>query len=124
VATISVVLIAVVGSVTVLPALMSMLGDKVEFGCIPFLGRVRSPSGGSPIWNAVLAKVLARPGLSVALGGGVLLALAAPVLGLHTEMLSVEKVLPKSTPASAAVRAHHERLPGRAGPGRRRRQGP
>jgi uncharacterized membrane protein YdfJ with MMPL/SSD domain len=98
VATISVVLIAVVGSVTVLPALMSMLGDKVEFGRIPFLGRVRSPSGGSRIWNAVLAKVLARPGLSVALAGGVLLALAAPVLGLHTEMLSVEKVLPKSTP--------------------------
>ena len=39
VATISVVLIAMVGSVTVLPALMSLLGDKVELGRIPFLGR-------------------------------------------------------------------------------------
>ena len=41
VATILVVLIAMAGSVTVLPALMSLLGDKVEFGRIPFLGRVR-----------------------------------------------------------------------------------
>lgn len=98
VATISVVLIAVVGSVTVLPALMSLLGDKVELGRIPFLGRVRSPSGGSRIWKAILARVLARPGLSVVLAAGALLALASPVLGLRTEMLSVEKVLPKSTP--------------------------
>ena len=45
IATISVVLIAVVGSVTVLPALLSLLGDKVEFGRVPFLGRTgRQPA--------------------------------------------------------------------------------
>jgi RND superfamily putative drug exporter len=77
---------------------MSLLGDKVEFGRIPFLGRVHRPSGGSRVWAAILTRVLARPGMSALLAVGVLLALAAPVVGLRTEMLSVEKVLPKCTP--------------------------
>jgi putative drug exporter of the RND superfamily len=98
VATILVVLIAVAGSVTVLPALMSLLGDKVEFGRIPFLGRVRQPTGGSRAWKIVLDRVLARPGISAALAAGALLALASPVIGIHTEELSVQQQLPASTP--------------------------
>ena len=97
VATILVVLIAMAGSVTVLPALMSLLGDKVEFGRIPFLGRARRP-GGSRVWKVVLDRVLARPGISAALAGGTLLALASPVIGIHTEKLSVPQQVPASTP--------------------------
>ena len=69
-ATIFVVLIAVVGSVTVLPALLSLLGDKVELGRIPFLRRTRRPAGGGRFWNAVLGPVLRRPGISAALAAG------------------------------------------------------
>jgi RND superfamily putative drug exporter len=98
IATILVVLIAVAGSVTVLPALMSLLGDKVDLGRVPFLGRVRRPAGGSRAWKFVLDRVLARPGLSAALAGGLLLALAAPVVGLRTEELSVQQILPSDTP--------------------------
>ena len=105
IATISVVLIAVAGSVTVLPALMSLLGDKVELGRIPFLGQARRPSGGGRIWNTVLRGVLARPGLSAALSAGALLALASPALSLHTETLSVQQILPSSTPL---VRAYDD----------------
>src|SRR5664279_3939985 len=101
IATISVVLIAVVGSVTVLPALMSLLGDKVELGRVPFLARVRRPATGSRIWNTVLAGVLARPGVSATLAAGLLLTLAAPAIGMHTETLSIEKILPSSTPIVA-----------------------
>jgi uncharacterized membrane protein YdfJ with MMPL/SSD domain len=97
VATILVVLIAMVGSVTVLPALMSLLGDKVEFGRVPFLHRVSQPAGGSRIWKAVLDRVLARPGVSAGVAGGALLVLAAPVFGLHTEKLTVPQTLPAST---------------------------
>ena len=61
IATISVVFIAMIGSVTVLPALMSMLGDKVELGRVPFLRRRRPAADGGRIWNAVLPRVLARP---------------------------------------------------------------
>ena len=98
VATISVVLIAIVGSVTVLPALMSLLGDKVMFGRVPFLSRTRRPAQGSRFWKIVLDRVLARPGLSAALAAGFLLALASPVIGLHTETLSIPQILPASTP--------------------------
>jgi putative drug exporter of the RND superfamily len=98
VATISVVLIAVVGSVTVLPALLSLLGDRVEFGRIPFLDRVSRPGDGSRAWKVVLDRVLARPGVSAALAGGALLALAAPALTIHTAQLTVAQMLPASTP--------------------------
>ena len=98
VATILVVLIAMAGSVTVLPALMSLLGDKVEFGRIPFLGRVRQQAGGSRAWKIVLDRVLARPGIFAALAAGALLALASPVIGIHTQELSVQQQLPASTP--------------------------
>ena len=98
IATISVVLIAVIGSVTVLPALLSLLGDRVELGHVPFLGRVSRPADGSRFWKWVLDRVLARPGLSAALAGGALLALAAPALSMHTEFLNVQQMLPSSTP--------------------------
>jgi uncharacterized membrane protein YdfJ with MMPL/SSD domain len=97
IATILVVLISVVGSVTVLPALLSLLGDKVELGRVPFL--VRRPAPGdqrrtSRLWTGLLGRVLARPGISAALAGGFLLALAAPALSMHTEFLSVQQMLP------------------------------
>ncbi len=98
IATIMVVFIAVVGSVTVLPALLSLLGDKVEFGRVPYFGRARRSAGDSRFWKAVLDRVLARPGLSAALAAGFLLVLASPVIGLHTENLSIQQVLPSGTP--------------------------
>jgi uncharacterized membrane protein YdfJ with MMPL/SSD domain len=98
IATISVVLIAMVGSVTVLPALLSLLGDKVEFGRVPYFGRAHRHSGDSRFWKAVLDRVLGRPGLSAALAAGFLLVLASPVVGLHTENLNVQQMLPSSTP--------------------------
>ena len=98
IATISVVLIAVVGSVTVLPALLSLLGDKVELGRLAFLGQNGRASGGGRFWTAALDRVLARPGRSAALATGLLLALAAPALSMHTEFLNVQQMLPSNSP--------------------------
>ncbi|HEX8084290.1 MAG TPA: MMPL family transporter [Solirubrobacteraceae bacterium] len=82
-AIIIVVAIAMVGSVTVLPALLSKLGDRVERGRLPFTKRreVRAGDGGR-LWNAVLGRVLRRPLVSAVAATAVLLALAAPVVGL------------------------------------------
>lgn len=113
VATILVVLIAVVGSVTVLPALLSLLGDKVEFGRIPFLRR-RRPAG--RFWGAVLRPVLARPGISAVLAAGFLLVLAAPALGMHTEKLSIEKQIPKNTPLLRTYEHINTAFPGGSDP--------
>jgi len=98
IATISVVLIAVVGSVTVLPALLSLLGDKVELGRIPFLGRIGRKAGGGRFWTTVLDRVLSHPAWSAVLAAGLLLGLAAPALSMRTEFLSVQQMLPSSSP--------------------------
>jgi RND superfamily putative drug exporter len=79
-----VVALAIVGSLTVLPALLSLLGDRVERGRIPWLSRLRRRQGEGWMWGWALDKVLRRPAVAVAVSGGTLLALAVPVLGMHT----------------------------------------
>lgn len=97
VATITVVLVAMLGSVTVLPATMSLLGDRVELGRIPGSARRRRSRGESRFWGAALRPVLARPGISALAAVGVLLVLAAPAARMHTERLSLDKLLPADT---------------------------
>ena len=73
-------------SVTVLPAVLSKLGDNVEKGRVPFIGRMRHRNHGeSRVWGWVIDRVLAPPGgvASIA-AGGLLVALALPALNMHT----------------------------------------
>jgi uncharacterized membrane protein YdfJ with MMPL/SSD domain len=83
VATMIVVAIAVLGSLTVLPATLAALGDKVEKLRVPFLHRRSRSDSGGRVWSAILDRVLRRPLVSLVLGGGLLLALAAPALHMH-----------------------------------------
>src|SRR3954471_7486646 len=78
--TILVVAIAIVASLTVLPAVLSWLGDRVENGRIPFLRR--RPAGESPFWSRIVSGAMRRPWLSIALAGGALVALAIPALSM------------------------------------------
>jgi RND superfamily putative drug exporter len=80
--TIAVVGCAVAGSVTVLPAVLELLGPRIDRGRIPFLPRLRV-DGTSRFWSAVVDRVLHRPVVSVLLAGGLLVALAVPALGMH-----------------------------------------
>jgi uncharacterized membrane protein YdfJ with MMPL/SSD domain len=105
-AAILVVLVAVMGSVTVLPALLSLLGDRVDFGRVPGLARMRRPGDGSRVWGVILRRVLKRPGLSVVAAVGFLLVLATPVIGIHTEQLSLDKLLP----ADASIMQSYHRI--------------
>ncbi len=82
-ATILVVAVAVLGSLTVLPAVLSRLGDKVDLLRVPLVGRLRRDDGEGRFWGAVVDRVLRRPVLSAVLSAGLLLALAAPALQLH-----------------------------------------
>ncbi|MEY9940768.1 MMPL family transporter [Streptacidiphilus sp. MAP5-3] len=96
VATIVVVLVAVLGSLTVLPALLSMLGDKVDRLRIPFLGRRRPSPEGGRLLAPVLRTVLARPLISALVATLALLGLAVPVLGMHTAQLTAAQELPST----------------------------
>src|SRR5215217_2371541 len=92
-----VVAIAVFASLTVLPAMLSWLGDRVEKGRIPLLGRRRKPAGQSHFWAALTGRVMRRPGLSIVLAGGFLVALAIPALQMKIVTSGVEQ-LPNDIP--------------------------
>ena len=72
-ATMTVVAIAVVGSLTVLPATLSKLGDRVDRGRVPLVHRLRGADGGGRVWGAIIDRVLARPVAAAVLAGGLLL---------------------------------------------------
>ncbi|WP_229698625.1 MMPL family transporter [Wenjunlia tyrosinilytica] len=116
VATILVVLTAVVGSLTVLPALLSMLGDRVEKGRVPFLHRMKKNSDGSRFWRAVLTRVLGRPGMSAAVAGGALVLLAVPVIGLNTAHLTLQQEADDSVAVVQASNHINEAFPGGSEP--------
>jgi RND superfamily putative drug exporter len=83
--TIMVVAVAMIGSLTVLPATLSKLGHRVEKGRVPFIGRLKD-RGGVGIWSRVLDRVLRRPLVSAVVAAGVLVALTVPVLGMQTSL--------------------------------------
>src|SRR4051794_24722661 len=94
---ITVVLVAMIGSMTVVPALLSVLGDRVEKGRIPFISRRRRAGGESRFWNAILNVVLKRPKLSAIASVAVLLVLAFPAFSMRA-VLSGTDDLPRSLP--------------------------
>jgi len=96
--TILVVGVAMVGSITVLPAMLSKVGDRIDKGRIPFLGKRLARRGSDAgAWAWVLDRVLRRPLVAAVLSGGVLVALAIPALGLHTATAGNEAI-PQNTP--------------------------
>jgi RND superfamily putative drug exporter len=117
VGTILVVAVAMVGSLTVLPALMSKLGDRVEKGRVPLLGRLRrGRAGDSRLWGAVVDRVLRRPALASIVAGGALLALALPTLGLNTALPGLSS-LPRDLPEMQTYDRIQAAFPGNPAPG-------
>src|SRR5262249_30667650 len=86
--TMLVVLCAIVGSLTVLPAILAKLGDRVDKGRIPRVGTHKEAAGESRFWGFVLDRVLRRPVVSLVLAGGLLALAATPVLHMHTKLPS------------------------------------
>jgi uncharacterized membrane protein YdfJ with MMPL/SSD domain len=113
-ATIMVVAISVLGSLTVLPALLSRLGDGVNRARVPFLDRLQRPGGGRA-WSWMLDRVLRRPLVSVALSAGLLVALALPALGMKTVVPGAE-AFPKELEAVQVYDRLQQAFPGEADP--------
>jgi uncharacterized membrane protein YdfJ with MMPL/SSD domain len=91
VGTITVVAIAVVGSLTVLPAILAWLGDRVNRGRIPFLASPEErATRESRVWSAILKPVLRRPVVAAVVSTAVLLVLAIPVLNLKMAVPGIE----------------------------------
>jgi uncharacterized membrane protein YdfJ with MMPL/SSD domain len=95
--TILVVGVAMLGSLTVLPAMLSKLGDRIDKGRLPFIGKRMAKRTESRMWTAILDRVLRHPKIAVAVSAGLLVALALPALGMHTASAGVDAI-PKDTP--------------------------
>ncbi|MDX2546655.1 MMPL family transporter [Streptomyces sp. WI04-05B] len=123
-ASLMVVAVAMVGSVTVLPALLSLLGERVEKGRIPFLhpdkrrgnGSSGKGNGESRFWTAVLKVVLARPAVSLLVAAGALLAVAAPALGMKTQNLTLDQEFGDSLPIVGTYNRVNDAFPGGSDP--------
>jgi uncharacterized membrane protein YdfJ with MMPL/SSD domain len=103
IASMTVVGVAMIGSLTVLPALLAHLGDKVEKGKIPFLGRPRRQSGENRFWKAVLKPTLRRPAIAATIAGAALIAMATPTLNMHTAKSGLD-ALPNSAPTVPTIK--------------------
>src|SRR3954464_10295366 len=82
--TILVVGVAVVGSLTVLPALLAWLGDRVEKGGVPFIRKMPWNATERGLWSRILNPVLRHPLVSAVAAAGLLIVLAIPTLHIHT----------------------------------------
>ena len=94
-----VVAMAIIGSLTVLPALLGKLGDRVD------KGRIRRPRTTSRVWNAVLAPVMRFPLVAALLSAAALVVLAVPVLRLHTTLVG-----PADMPRDLAIVRTYEKI--------------
>jgi RND superfamily putative drug exporter len=72
-------LVSVAAAMTLLPALLGLLHDRVDGLRLPFVGRGNAEGR---FWGAVIDRVLRHPTLSAAAATALLLALAIPALGL------------------------------------------
>jgi uncharacterized membrane protein YdfJ with MMPL/SSD domain len=115
VATIAVVAVAMIGSLTVLPALLSRLGDRVDRGRVPLVRRRRRDDREGRIWGAIVGGVLRRPLLSAILAGGLLVALALPALQLRMVKPGPD-TFPQSLPAVQTYERMQQAFPGSALP--------
>ena len=112
--TITVVGVAVAGSLTVLPGLLSLLGDWADRGRIPFLGRRRTAARPSRLWAALVRRVVRHPLAWGGIAAIAMLALAAPALGMRLGNPLVN--LPGNAPVAQTLDKISVAFPGRPAP--------
>ncbi len=104
VGTLLVVGVAVLASATVLPAILAILGDKVDALRLPFSGRRNTRRGTTEsLWGRLAGHVVARPARWAAGAVVVLVGFAIPALGMRTSLPGIEE-LPKDLPVVQAYR--------------------
>jgi RND superfamily putative drug exporter len=93
-------IVSVIAALTLLPAVLSAFGDRVNSLPVPYagrgLGKVETAEG--KFWRRIIEAVLRRPALSLVLSAGFLIALAIPTFGLHTGANGVS-TLPDNLPS-------------------------
>jgi RND superfamily putative drug exporter len=102
--------VSVGAALTLLPAVLGLLGDRVNALRIPFFGRAATREG-SPFWSRTVQAVTRRPLAYLVLATAILLALAAPVIALRSGEAGVS-TLPEHLPAKQGYLALNSEFPG------------
>jgi len=141
--TMIVVAVSLVGSLTVLPALLGKLDDRIDRGVLAvaaatilrvlrlantqprglvrlrerrtWLQRAKGDSSESRVWGAILRPVLRFPVISAGVSAATLVVLAMPVLGIHTKLLSFTD-LPRDIPIVQTFKKMQSAFPGAQAP--------
>ena len=118
--TIAVIVSAVAGSVTVLPAILALLGPKIDAGRVRLPGRVRRPGRrrgpGEPRRPSPSGPVLSRPLAAAGLAAAVLLVLAYPALSLRMAQPSPIALTAPDDPVLQTLAAVQDTFPGAGEP--------
>lgn len=113
VASMVVVACAVFGAMLAVPAVLSLLGDRLNWIPVPLLARLRArDAGASRFWGAVAGRVVRRPRAALAVSAGALVLLALPVLGMQLKMPSLAD-MPRDTDAMRTYDRVQEHFPSR-----------
>jgi RND superfamily putative drug exporter len=81
----------VLAAMTLLPAVLGLMGDRVNWLTLPFIGR-RGRTDGGGVWSWVAHAVMARPVISVVVTGGLLVAAAAPVFDINLGSVGISSL--------------------------------
>src|SRR5207247_9746376 len=103
-----VVAVTVLVALTLLPAMLSLLGDRVNWLTLPFIGKRSELKGGGGLWGITTRPVTARPVISVLLSGGLLIAAAVPVFNMHLGNVGISTAPGNRHPRHAFERLKRE----------------
>jgi RND superfamily putative drug exporter len=107
--------VSVAAALTLLPAMLHLLGDRVNSLRLPFVGTRLggADSGESRVWRAFIEGVLRHRIIMLTLTVGVLVALAVPLLGIHIGQSGVA-TLPDNLPSKQGYVAEQHYFPHQA----------
>src|SRR4051795_385677 len=99
-------IVSVLAALTLLPAVLSLLGDRVNAGRIPVIGRRAISSAGSEgrFWSVLVGVVMRRPFVSLVAATALLLVFAVPVLAIDTGQSGLS-TLPDRFPSKQGLEA-------------------
>jgi len=104
--------VAVLGSLTVLPAVLAKLGDRVHRSRLPLLRRLKREERDSRIWGFVLGHVMRRPLVALLAGVGILVALALPAIGMQTKQTGLDDISRSTFPVLKTYDHIQQSFPG------------
>jgi uncharacterized membrane protein YdfJ with MMPL/SSD domain len=107
--------VAVIGSLTVLPAVLAKLGDRVHKSRLPLLRRLKREERDSRLWGFVLGHVMRRPLVALVAGVGILIVLALPAMGMHTKQTGLDDISRSAFPVLKTYDHIQESFPSEKG---------